>query len=592
MEGGSNARIHIDRTIEAAELWRAGNDALGEFWREELADLSKYTFADVTEANAKQLTRRSKSISLDVESIVETLDALRDLLSSDIAMIRSSNTTISLMCGLATLPDELFGVIFLYACEGESGEVDLVAAIRLSRVCRRFRDLVQSNPRFWTTITMNPHSTFPSDLLSLCLSRSKDSLLDITPYLDVTVQKSMQRFAEFLDIVTLHCHRWRSFNLTYHEGVYSDSESEAESEASAETARSWTSDIKRIHSLVTQLQLPNLQELRIMYPGPAYTDDLQVVPFLSSKMPFPKLHSATLQNYIPIDPSNVSASFLTISSLDLRLVDNELFWEPPRLLRFIGAFTLLRELALTLGSGSPGNWDQGGGDSQKQKVTLTTIRTFRLTIFQEVMPPEVSAVTSNLLFPNCIELELHFVGFHEDCEYDDMQELIDSDSDSDVEDRGTLNFRDLAHAALGRGGSIGAGGPFPNAESLCVRISTPEKWEWLFKDVMISLPLEKVPSLRSLTLRSDLKVYINIETHSTPYPALRTIRLETRYKHLKEWAGHVARKLDEEGEWQAFEKFVVQRVDGRARERDNSGFVSTDRIIAKNTVLGWVKEGR
>ncbi|KLO04278.1 hypothetical protein SCHPADRAFT_1003344 [Schizopora paradoxa] len=215
MEKDANFRIDIDKAIEAAQSWKVNNDPLGSSWRKELVDLSRRTFEDVRGSEVRLLPQRSESLVSDVGTIVKTLDALRDLLSSDLEMAQSSNTTVSLMCGLALLPGEIFGMIFLLACSGETGEVDLVAVTRLSCVCRHFRDIVHSDSRLWTTITMSSHTTFPSKFLMLCLSRSKDSVLDINASLDITVMESMPRFVEFLNIIAPHCHRWRSFNLTY-----------------------------------------------------------------------------------------------------------------------------------------------------------------------------------------------------------------------------------------------------------------------------------------------------------------------------------------------------------------------------------------
>jgi len=538
--------------------------ALGSFWREEAADVSKHSFKDVTPLRVTLLPRRSKSLVSDVESIVKTLDALRGLLSSDLDMIKSRSATASLMCGLASLPDELFKIIFLYVSVGPTGEVDLLAAMRLSLVCRRFREIALSSSELWTNITVVPASPLPSRFLPICLSRSKDRLLDISASFDIADPDSMRRFMRFFALVAPHCHRWRSFKLTYLGGFDSGVMEDSYSDSESSQLEGYVFDINEVHSLIATLPLPCLQELTIRYPGPSYTDDLKEERFFTSAYTFPNLNTVTFQDYIPLpDPST---TFPMVNSLDLRLINEKGRREIPLLLDLVAAFGSLTELALTLGG--PSYWVTVPFSSQ---VPLTTIRTFRLKVFQETDFSEITHLMGTMHFPNCTEVEFHFTG--PSGHLGDTIDFLGNDSDSDGEDYGILDFREHAGAAFG------AEIFYPSAEHLRVLVSTPRSLDGFLKDAKIDLPLQKVPSLKSFVLWSDMNVHI--ENHITgEYPALRSIHMNTRYKHLKKWAGAVAEKLDQQGDWEAFEKFVVHK-------RGSAEYGAPESTIAKKIVRGW-----
>ncbi|KLO04282.1 hypothetical protein SCHPADRAFT_947826 [Schizopora paradoxa] len=261
---------------------------------------------------------------------------------------------------------------------------------------------------------------------------------------------------------------------------------------------------------MNQLELPHLLELRIAYPEPPYTQNLQKVPFLTSSKPLPKLHSVALQNCMP---SNTATSFSVIKSLEMWFFDIWLFMEPPRLLNFIRSFTSLGELALKIGCKS--EWI--GNHESLHHVRLETLCIFRLTVFRDVFPERISSVVENLSFPNCAEVELHFVGLSESDDISDVESAFSDEFDSDGEGHGVLDFTGHIRAVFGcESPTADISSLFPKAERLCLHISVLPKFEDLFTGAVIELPLKKVPFLRSFTLRSDLE--LGFETNVDVYP--------------------------------------------------------------------------
>ena len=81
---------------------------------------------------------------------------------------------------------------------------------RLASVCRRWRDIILDNPRFWKTIHMA--SGIPS--IKACLERSRRSPLDIV--INIGVRPNLTDYDHFhraLDMALSHAHRWHSLEV-------------------------------------------------------------------------------------------------------------------------------------------------------------------------------------------------------------------------------------------------------------------------------------------------------------------------------------------------------------------------------------------
>ncbi|KLO09636.1 hypothetical protein SCHPADRAFT_558832 [Schizopora paradoxa] len=136
------------------------------------------------------------------------------------------------VCGLAALPPEILANIFSFVVYGfPSDELRSCISVQLSHVCRHFRDVVISNPHFWTEIQTTPRKP-EIGLVEACVQRSKNCPLDIdlnlyTSAVDVALEPGaalpdgipvMEQRVEcdgVLPILIPHIHRWRSLHLEY-----------------------------------------------------------------------------------------------------------------------------------------------------------------------------------------------------------------------------------------------------------------------------------------------------------------------------------------------------------------------------------------
>lgn len=143
----------------------------------------------------------------DVKTQVEELALVDELLSqlsqatkSLHADLKNRMSQVASKHGFSMLPNETVIQILKY-----SSHTPLAERRKLSTVCRRFRDIINSTPEFWTNISSRLHL----DLVDLYITRSSRAPLTIE--LDVGHFLS-DTCAEFLEKVVPHCYRWRSFS--------------------------------------------------------------------------------------------------------------------------------------------------------------------------------------------------------------------------------------------------------------------------------------------------------------------------------------------------------------------------------------------
>lgn len=100
--------------------------------------------------------------------------------------------------GLSSLPHEVLGLIFTCSANGCN---NWEMAFRLSAVCRRFRTVVLSTPRLWSTFTSH---TRKQEILDICLERSQNVGLHLA---------ICHASAEFISTIRQHRKRWESLSV-------------------------------------------------------------------------------------------------------------------------------------------------------------------------------------------------------------------------------------------------------------------------------------------------------------------------------------------------------------------------------------------
>ncbi|KLO09631.1 hypothetical protein SCHPADRAFT_1000142 [Schizopora paradoxa] len=139
------------------------------------------------------------------------------------------------VCGIASLPSEILILIFSLSIDCSSRDIPHpLHSVRLSHVCRLFRNIITTTSRFWTEISSIPHAP-KVGLVEACLQRSGDSPLNV--HLNVyifpiqigafPVPEELQLMFPngVLDLIegincdptlsslALHAHRWRNLHL-------------------------------------------------------------------------------------------------------------------------------------------------------------------------------------------------------------------------------------------------------------------------------------------------------------------------------------------------------------------------------------------
>ncbi|KLO09634.1 hypothetical protein SCHPADRAFT_943498 [Schizopora paradoxa] len=186
------------------------------------------------------LVSRSRTLLQRLECLRHILTGVTSSLDLKIQHAQRQADRMGSICGLAALPSEVLCNIFSFAVHGfpSDGPRSLVS-MRLSHVCRHFRDLMLANPRFWTEIRSTPRKP-ELGLVEACIQRSKKRPLDIhlnlytskvqlyapaIPPLDqyypngfpyMTQQKL--ECDEVLSLLVPHIERWRSLHLHYVDG--------------------------------------------------------------------------------------------------------------------------------------------------------------------------------------------------------------------------------------------------------------------------------------------------------------------------------------------------------------------------------------
>ncbi|KLO09639.1 hypothetical protein SCHPADRAFT_943503 [Schizopora paradoxa] len=173
------------------------------------------------------LVSRARQISSRIVTLDGILDSITSRMKNKVKTARQRIDHVASVCGLASLPPEVLSLVFSFIIHGSpsTSKPRSLISVRLSHVCRQFRYIVTTNPRFWTTINTTPF-TPELGLVNACLERSKDCPLDIqlnlyaTPSQNHNIQQALLSprhvgYDKTFLALRPHTHRWRSLHLNF-----------------------------------------------------------------------------------------------------------------------------------------------------------------------------------------------------------------------------------------------------------------------------------------------------------------------------------------------------------------------------------------
>ncbi|KLO06448.1 hypothetical protein SCHPADRAFT_1002342 [Schizopora paradoxa] len=169
------------------------------------------------------LVSRARRVVTHLESLKQ---AISKALDERIEKAQTRVQRFGSLCGLASLPSTILADILWLASHGvfySRPKEHSIAALRLSHVCRHFRNTALSMAKMWSEICAVAYPT-PRQLgfVHACIERSKNAPLDV--HLNVYLPEEEDNDSYFNEdakfrsdeasfILLPHAHRWRSFNL-------------------------------------------------------------------------------------------------------------------------------------------------------------------------------------------------------------------------------------------------------------------------------------------------------------------------------------------------------------------------------------------
>ncbi|KLO09638.1 hypothetical protein SCHPADRAFT_943502 [Schizopora paradoxa] len=183
--------------------------------------------ARIKDGKGFALVSRARHIHSRLEMIDVILDKISSRVQDKIQIARQRINSVASVCGLASLPCEVLSLVLSFVVHGSpsSSKPRSLISVRLSHVCRHFRYIITTNPRFWTTISTTPFVP-ELRLVDACLERSKGCPLDVQLNLYTSFPQARgnqykrlsPQHVQYDDIFLAlrpHIHRWRSVHLNF-----------------------------------------------------------------------------------------------------------------------------------------------------------------------------------------------------------------------------------------------------------------------------------------------------------------------------------------------------------------------------------------
>ncbi|KAJ8095170.1 hypothetical protein PM082_010392 [Marasmius tenuissimus] len=207
-------------------------DTLSPFRRTSSSVTARPALPDVQNLFRNTVTPSDRPIIsqflLDTETELKECQAEINRLKTSIHLLENKKLNLkdclekcrSLLSPIHRLPTETLTHIFAYACEDSTLQPSsLPVTMLLTTICGRWRDVVLSTPRLWSSLKINfvPWKKKADHLVRLTTSfieHSKTSPLDIAVTFPIDSNGSDEWISSVVEVLSRGCARWRSLSLS------------------------------------------------------------------------------------------------------------------------------------------------------------------------------------------------------------------------------------------------------------------------------------------------------------------------------------------------------------------------------------------
>lgn len=469
--------------------------------------------------------------------------------------------------GLASLPPEILTLVFSFTIfspfpkdEDEEarrrayrneGKPRSLSAVRLSHVCRHFRNTVLSTPHLWAEVSVAPAMSLTSkpkvELVEACLQRSKEVPLDVilNIYEAAFPVEGEARFAcdgAFFAVLP-HAHRWRSLHLDI-----------------CDVDNHNSNNFQGVFEKAQNIVAPNLECISQGQMGEDAGHDLLTMQWLSS-WHVPKLHKLRVEGCFPLSLPDLSG----ITVLDLRVDSNSDHMALVHLTRVLLRTPSLFDLRVDFNDLNGLNEEEAsrlrtlGAGSVDMKGVQTMTISCNASV-EDAFYENLSAFFAVVSFPNALELHLTVS--------DDFRPFID--------------VRRLMQ-------EICDGHRFPKVTTCCIKVHVPMHWDNAhndFIDLSTTMPTKFPAELETLIFNCNTSLslvdYVGESYGAVKVDKLRSLTLDVAYHRRKDshalsnWMRWLIASMRQQGGWDGFKGMRVfqQGHRGNRIEHKEGYFVS------------------
>ncbi len=427
---------------------------------------------------------------------------------------------------LFSLPDEILSMVLDYAALhlvlGEKNEIisTVKAAIKLSHVCKRFRDLITHSSILWKSVFNEMGSI---GMVSMCMSRCMTANAEIfltrsfykTRASGPSLTKKGDQFAPFVRAVMEKSENWRSFTLC-------DSFLKPRRELEF-------GQLQELADLTKGLSVPNLSKLAIYYPEVVPGAQLQTRTDLHDALHYystwfaPTLRSMTMHYMVPIPFSGtLSITSLTIilhlSVYDTR-GDKVAILDVKSLVSFLSVCPALVEFALQVGYAN--NATSPASSSPRVEMTCVNKLDLRLSCCHA---SPLKMLFDAVRFPHVTKMRLYI----KSCENEKKRDM---------------HFSNIFNAVLPDVKT------FPKLVEMNLTTDAGSSYDRTDFDTCptISIPFAIMPGLRTFKLQTYATEVQGIPD-GLPLPAIRRLILQDCHRLDKNWLVQFLTQLKAQGD--------------------------------------------
>ncbi|KLO18196.1 hypothetical protein SCHPADRAFT_925352 [Schizopora paradoxa] len=559
---------------EVLSSWIACKKAVPKRWEGDVKPINSMCYNDLQVlgiAGCSRLVSRAWKSMLRLTSLSDTLQELSTAIRKESRASQENFKAVSNMCSLVFLPNELLARIFQFIVNGESAMANSArtkAAVSLSHVSQYFRSTALSCTPLWSNISGI------SDIDLICLSRSKDALLDVATEVALTSISDRDElvFEQSLIDALPHSIRWKSLVIQF---TFKKLRSRIPN-GSAEIRQVFrTMDVRSLEALRVK---NNKNPKRALYDNPDSTfKDYHEFQHWNA----PNLRNLTTVHYFPISLQglvNLTSLNVTLDPGQINLIEVR---KDLSRMHALESFSLKLEMATQRRDYAtpPGSFEQVEFPSVRRLKIGVDITTqwseSRLTDF-------LKSFFSSLSFPGAVDFHLTLGAI--------VTNLTSEASVFLSEELESI----IQHNTQ-----------FPNVNRFCleanylpVGLAAPDS---LYSKraqqapIFFDFPLALLPTVKHFSFYSNGSQYASLLKDSVSGEPLRVPTLETITIHIKTADGvraaaelikSILREQKERGDWEKFRELAVMNY-SRAGEKEANEVM---KVYIGEDALKWCKK--